>query len=154
MQVLPPTVPIAKGRDKSELGGQALAETSNSDPNPDKQHAYTAVQPSEAGDEEQAKETLSSRLIDKSPISSETQAALLALLSEPDPTPGVRSQSFSELVNQADPGSVVKADTNAQLEEDVEFEANGDAELEAYEELEDGDEFDAQSDFGTDTDFS
>ncbi len=164
MQVLPPTVPIAKGRDKSELGGQALAETSNSDPNPDKQHAYTAVQPSEAGDEEQAKETLSSRLIDKSPISSETQAALLALLSEPDPTPGVPSQSFSEFVNQADPASIVEADTNAQLEEraesgndggpEVTVDLDDDAELEAYGELEDGDEFDAESDFGTDTDYS
>ena len=164
MQVLPPTVPTAKGRDKSELGAQALARTSNSDPNPNKQHAYIAVQPSEAGDEEPVKETLSSRLIDKSPISSETQAALLALLSEPDPTPGIRSQSFSELVNQPDPASVVKADTNAQLEEQAEFDADGgpegaieldgEGELEAYDELEDGDEFDAQSDFGTDTDVS
>ena len=164
MQVLPPTVPTTTGRDKPELGAQALAGTSNSDPNPNKQHAYIAVQPSEAGDEEPVKETLSSRLIDKSPISSETQAALLALLSEPDPTPGVRSQSFSALVNQADPGSVVKADTNAQFEEHAEFEADGgpeatveldgDGELEAYGELEDGDEFDAESDFGTDTDLS
>ena len=166
MQVLPPTVPTAKGRDKSELGAQALAGTSNSDPNPNKQHAYIAVQPSEAGDEEPVKETLSSRLIDKSPISSETQAALLALLSQPEPTPGVRSQSFSELVNQADPASVAKADTSARLEEHAEFAADGgpegtvgldgdgDGELEAYGELEDGDEFNAESDFGTDTDLS
>lgn len=164
MQVSPPTVPTATGRDKSELGAQALAGTSNSDANPDKQQAYIAVQPSEAGEEEQVKATLSSRLIDKSPISSETQAALLALLSEPEPTPGGPSQSFSELVNQPDPASVVAADTNAQLEEDAEPEADGgpeaiaglddDAEMEVDDDLENGDEFDAESDFGADTDFS
>ncbi|MCH8189711.1 MAG: DNA-3-methyladenine glycosylase 2 family protein [Proteobacteria bacterium] len=57
-------------------------------------------------------------------------------------------------------------DANAQLEEQAEFDADGgpegtveldgdgDGELESYGELEDGDEFDAQSDLGTDTDES
>ena len=150
MHVLPPTVPTATGRDKSALGAQALAGTSNSDANPDKHHAYTAAQSAEAGEEEQVKETLSSRLIDKSPISSETQAALLALLSEPDPTPGVPSQSFSELVNQPDPASLVEADTSARIEEHEKSETGGGPEvvagpgdddaLEAYGDLEDGED--------------
>ena len=45
MQILPPTVSTAKGREKSEPGGSALSGASNADPNPDKQHAaYLGVQ--------------------------------------------------------------------------------------------------------------
>lgn len=107
MQILPPTVSTAKGREKSEPGGSALSGAANADPNPDKQHAaYMVVQSSEAAEEESINETLSSRLIARSPISSETQAALLTLLSEPQLVSGVPSRSFDELVRDTAPGNV------------------------------------------------
>ena len=99
MQILPPTAPTAKGREKSELGGHAVAGTTQSDADPDKRHGYAAALQIEAGEEERAKEAQSSALIDRSPISSETQAALLALLSEPTLAAG--DDSFADLVEDA-----------------------------------------------------
>ena len=125
MQILPPTVSPAKGREKSELGGAALSGASSADPNPDKQHAaYMVIQGSEAAEEESVAEALSSRLIISSPISSETQAALLALLSEPQSVSGVPSRSFDELVREAVPGDM--ADVEDKDETESEYDSVSD----------------------------
>lgn len=122
MQILPPTVSPTQGQ-KSELGGQGLSGTAGADPNPDKQHSgYMHMQSAEIAEEESIKESLSSQLITKSPISSETQAALLALLSEPQPVSGVPSRSFDELVRDTAPGKV--ADVEDQ--DDKEYDNDGD----------------------------
>ena len=80
------------------------------------------MQLAEIAEEESIKESLSSQLITKSPISSETQAALLALLSEPQPVSGVPSRSFDELVRDTAPGKV--ADVEDQ--DDKEYDNDGD----------------------------
>lgn len=96
--LIPPAIaPIIKGREHTETGIHALAGASESDSNPNKRHAPAAHTHFETSEEAQRKETpTSSRLIDRSPISSATQAALLALLSEPG-----GANSFEELVEEA-----------------------------------------------------
>lgn len=100
MQIPSPIAPIVKGRQQTEPGGHALAGASESDSNPNKRHAPSAPAQYDTADEAKPKESQASRLIDRSPISSETQAALLALLSEPFAgTEG--GDSFAELVEDA-----------------------------------------------------
>lgn len=90
--------PLIKGREQKDLGGNALAESSRSDSNPDRRHAPSGPVHSDSGEEAKPQETQTSRLIDRSPISSATQAALLALLSEPFDEDG---SSFAEIVEAA-----------------------------------------------------
>lgn len=102
MQIPPTLSPFVKGRENSETGGHALTRASESDSNPNKRQGYSAQvkAEAEAAEESTPKEVLVSRLIDRSPISSATQAALLALLSEPfAESPG--GNSFAELVEEA-----------------------------------------------------
>ena len=63
---------------------------------------------------------MSSRLIARSPISSETQAALLALLSEPQSVSGVPSRSFDDLVRDTAPENV--SDVEDKDETDSEYD--------------------------------
>lgn len=100
MHIPSPIAPIVKGREQTEPGGHALAGASESDSNPNKRHAPSAPAQYDSGDEAKPKESQTSRLIDRSPISSETQAALLALLSEPF-TGTEGDDSFDELVEEA-----------------------------------------------------
>ncbi len=100
MQIPPAITPIVKGREQTGPGGHALAGTSESDSNPNRRHAPSAPAQFESGEEAKSKETSTSRLIDRSPISSETQAALLALLSEPF-AESEGGGSFAELVEEA-----------------------------------------------------
>ncbi len=80
------------------------------------------VQSAEIAEEESIEDSLSSQLINKSPISSETQAALLALLSEPQAVSGVPSRSFDELVRDTAPGRVADVEDK----DDSEYENDGD----------------------------
>ena len=100
MQIPPPMAPLVKGPEHKEHGGHALAEASESDSNPNKRHAQSEQVHSDSSEEAKPKETPTSRLIDRNPISSETQAALLALLSEPF-TESDGGNSFAELVEEA-----------------------------------------------------
>lgn len=100
MQIPPAITPIVKGREQTGPGGHALAGASESDSNPNRRHAPSAPALFESGEEAKPKETPTSRLIDRSPISSETQAALLALLSEPFSEPE-GGGSFAEHVEEA-----------------------------------------------------
>ena len=63
---------------------------------------------------------MSSRLIARSPISSETLAALLALLSEPQLVSGLPSRSFDDLVRDTAPGNV--SDVEDKDETDSEYD--------------------------------
>ena len=100
MQIPPPIAPIVKGREQKDPGGLALSGASRSDSNPNKHHAPTKPAQYDIADEAKAQESQASRLIDRSPISSETQAALLALLSEPF-TATEGGDKFAELVEEA-----------------------------------------------------
>ena len=100
MLVPPPTAPPVKGREKSDPGGHALAAASQADSNPNKRQPPQPSAQTDSGDEAKPVEIQSSRLIDRSPISSATQAALLALLSEPF-AGEEGGNSFAELVEEA-----------------------------------------------------
>ena len=63
---------------------------------------------------------MSSRLIARSPISSKTLAALLALLSEPQLVSGLPSRSFDDLVRDTAPGNV--SDVEDKDETDSEYD--------------------------------
>ena len=76
----------------------------------------------EVAEEETIAESMSSQLITKSPVSSKTQAALLALLSEPQPVSGVPSRSFDELVRDTAPGKV----PDVEDKDDSGYENDGD----------------------------
>ena len=89
--------PLVKGLEHTEPGGHALAGMSESDSNPNKRHTPSEQAYVDSNEEAKPKEILTSRLIDRNPISSETQAALLALLSEPFTEQG-GGNSFAELV--------------------------------------------------------
>lgn len=100
MLVPPPTAPLVKGREKSDPGGHALAAASQADSNPNKRQPPQPSVQSDSADEAKPAEIQTSRLIDRSPISSATQAALLALLSEPF-AGEEGGNSFAELVEEA-----------------------------------------------------
>jgi hypothetical protein len=126
MQILPPTVSPTQGQ-KSDLGGQGPSGAVGADPNPDKQHSgYMRVHSVEIAEEEGIAESLSSQLITNSPISSETQAALLALLSEPQPVSGVPSRSFDELVRDTAPGKVADVEDKDDSEYENDSDLTGD----------------------------
>lgn len=121
--LIPSTItPIVKGREKTDTGGHALAGSSESNSNPNNRHAYTATAQNESGEEVKPQETQTSRLIDRSPISSATQAALLALLSEPfaDSEGG---SSFAELVEEATLEQSAADDRREGIEENAEENA-------------------------------
>ena len=92
--------PLVKGLEHTEPRGHALAGMSESDSNPNKRHTPSEQAYVDSNEEAKPKEILTSRLIDRNPISSETQAALLALLSEPFTEQG-GGNSFAELVEEA-----------------------------------------------------
>jgi hypothetical protein len=122
MQILPPTVSPTQ-RQKSDLVGHGPSGAVGADPNPDKQNSgYMHMQSAEIAEEESIEDSLSSQLINKSPISSETQATLLALLSEPQAVSGVPSRSFDELVRDTAPGKVADVEDK----DDSEYENDGD----------------------------
>lgn len=100
MQIPSPIAPIVKGREQTDPGGHALSEASESGSNPNKRHAPSGPARFETGEEAKAREIQTSRVIDRSPISSETQAALLALLSVPF-AESAGGNSFAELVEEA-----------------------------------------------------
>lgn len=100
MLVPPPTSPIVKGREQPEPGGHALSGAAKSDSNPNRHHAPSARAQYESDEEPKPKGIQTSRLIDRSPISSETQAALLALLSVPF-AESEGADSFATLVEEA-----------------------------------------------------
>ena len=100
MQIPPPMAPLVKGLEHTEPGGHALAGMSESASNPNKRHTPSEQAYVDSNEEAKPKEILTSRLIDRNPISSETQAALLALLSEPFTEQG-GGNSFAELVEEA-----------------------------------------------------
>jgi len=100
MQIPSPIAPIVKGLEQTDPGGHALSEASESGSNPNKRHAPSGPARFETGEEAKAREIQTSRVIDRSPISSETQAALLALLSVPF-AESAGGNSFAELVEEA-----------------------------------------------------
>ncbi len=100
MLIPPTTAPLMKGREQAETGGHALTGLSESDSNPNKRQSPSRPAQIDNEDDSKAGENQTSSLIDRSPISSETQAALLALLSVPfAETEG--GSSFAELVEEA-----------------------------------------------------
>ena len=110
--------PLIKGREQKDLGGNALAESSRSDSNPNRRHAPSGPVHYDSGEEAKPQETQTSRLIDRSPISSATQAALLALLSEPfAETEG--GSSFAEIVEEATLDQSAAGKQNSNLEDEI-----------------------------------
>ena len=100
MLIPPTTAPLVKGREQAETAGHALTGVSESNSNPNKRQSHSRAAHMEIDDESNATEIQTTSLIDRSPISSETQAALLALLSVPfAETEG--GSSFAELVEEA-----------------------------------------------------
>lgn len=92
--------PMIKGREQKDPESNAVAGASQSDSNPNRRQAPSSPMQNDSGEEAKPQETQTSRLIDRSPISSATQAALLALLSEPfAETEG--GSSFAEIVEEA-----------------------------------------------------
>jgi hypothetical protein len=100
MLIPPTTTPNVKGPENTKTGGHALAGMSESNSNPNRRQAPWMQAPAETGEEAKTQESQKSRLIDRSPISSATQAALLALLSEPF-AGSEGGNSFAELVEEA-----------------------------------------------------
>ena len=108
--------PMIKGREQKDPGGNALAEASQSDSNPNRRHAPSGLVQYDSGEEAKPQETQTSRLINRSPISSATQAALLALLSEPfAETEG--GSSFAEIVEEATLEQSTDGDQNIDVED-------------------------------------
>ena len=100
MLIPSPIAPIVKGPDKTNNGGHSLTGMSDSNSNSNNRNTPWAQAENEITEEVKPQEIQTSRLIDRSPISSATQAALLALLSEPF-TDSESGNSFAELVEEA-----------------------------------------------------
>ena len=100
MLIPPTTAPLIKGREQTETGRHALTKLSDSDTDPNTRQSPSRPAQTDNEEESKPKENQTSSLIDRSPISSETKAALLALLSVPfAETEG--GSSFAELVEEA-----------------------------------------------------